>query len=129
MDAAKQSEPVIRFRNYTPQSQSAPRKARETLPQPATQTEVPAAAAEVVTADAADAAGGGESRRALPIDPVKKELMEYAGHEINIIPMKPNSDLKNMVAKRLDKLQRRTQIAIVEMLREKMNEEDDDEGA
>lgn len=47
---------------------------------------------------------------------------------LNIAPRKPNWDLKRDVAKKMEKLDRMTQKAIVELLREKIaNQEDDDE--
>ena len=47
--------------------------------------------------------------------------------ELNIVPKKPNWDLKSQVAAKVEKLARRTQRAVVEMLREKMAEEGDGE--
>ena len=43
-----------------------------------------------------------------------------------IAPKKPNWDLKNQVADRLERLQRRTQRAIVDLLREKIAKENDE---
>ena len=43
-----------------------------------------------------------------------------------IAPKKPNWDLKNQVAERLEKLQRRTQRAIVDLLREKIAKENEE---
>jgi len=59
---------------------------------------------------------------------IKQELESLKSEELNIVPKKPNHDLKNMVQARLDKLKRRTQKAIVEILREKiMNEDGEDD--
>jgi len=52
---------------------------------------------------------------------------------LNIAPRKPNWDLKRDVAKKMEKLNRRTQLAIVELLKERIEREaaeasDDEEG-
>jgi hypothetical protein len=59
---------------------------------------------------------------------IKRELRQFmndAGEQVNIVPKKANWDLKNQVEGRLEKLQRRTQRAIVDMLRQKMSEMDE----
>ena len=59
---------------------------------------------------------------------------EHGGSELlNIAPRKPNWDLKRDVAKKMEKLNRRTQLAIVELIRERIAAEaqegsDDGEG-
>ena len=45
---------------------------------------------------------------------------------INIVPKKANYDLKMQIQDKLDKLKRKTQRAIVDMLREKINEQKDE---
>ena len=63
------------------------------------------------------------------LDPIKRELLEYQDQDdFNIIPKKANWDLKNMVAKKLEKLNRRTQLAIVEILRKKIKNEEEEDG-
>ncbi|XP_065052563.1 coiled-coil domain-containing protein 12-like [Rhopilema esculentum] len=44
----------------------------------------------------------------------------------NLAPRKPDWDLKRDVAKKLEKLQRRTQRAIVELIKERLSEGDED---
>lgn len=56
-------------------------------------------------------------------DIIAKELRELSSDEINIVPKKPNWDLKQQVAGKLDKLRRRTQRAVVDILREKVAKE------
>eukprot|EP01041_Mallomonas_annulata_P007124 gene7124-14492_t len=51
------------------------------------------------------------------------ELEKNKTEELNIVPKKPNWDLKNQISKSLEKLQRRTQRAIVEILQEKLEDE------
>lgn len=51
----------------------------------------------------------------------KEATKENGGADINIIPKKINWDLKAGIQKKLDKLKKRTQRAIVEMLREKFS--------
>lgn len=57
---------------------------------------------------------------------IQKELEQFKTEELNVVPKKPNWDLKSQVEGRLEKLKRRTQRAIVEMLREKMAKEAED---
>lgn len=59
-------------------------------------------------------------------DVIKEELAKLQSNEINIVPKKANYDLKMQIQDKLDKLKRRTQRAIVEMLREKINEQRDE---
>lgn len=47
--------------------------------------------------------------------------------EINIVPKKVNSDLKSQIDDKMAKLNRRTQLAIVEILREKLSKEEDND--
>ena len=68
------------------------------------------------------------------LDILTRELALNATDELNIVPKKPNWDLKNQISKSLEKLQRRTQKSIVEILQAKLDneqntdveEEDDD---
>ena len=53
-------------------------------------------------------------------DFIKSELAQLQMEEINIVPKHPNFDLKQGIQQRLDKLKRRTQRSIVEMLRAKI---------
>lgn len=64
-------------------------------------------------------------------DHVREELdNEHRGVEIeqldftNLAPRKPDWDLKRDIAPRLEKLERRTQRAIAELIRERLREED-----
>ncbi len=54
-----------------------------------------------------------------------QELDKYDGNTLNVVPKVSNWDLKSMYAKKLDKLNRRTQRAIVDILREKLQNEED----
>mgnify|MGYP003388308152 CR=1 FL=1 len=72
----------------------------------------------------------------LPInDILKRELDELTSQKLDennemklIMPKKPNWDLKNQVNERMEKLNRRTQRAIVDILRAKLiaNEDEDE---
>ena len=112
-DVPPPSKPIIRFRNYQPQPSTV-------------QVEKPSPAKTEVVDDVVPQ----ESEPVHPsqplIDPIKKELQVYAQNDdaLNIVPRKANWDLKNMVAKKLEKLERRTQLAIVDILREKLNAEE-----
>jgi coiled-coil domain-containing protein 12 len=63
-------------------------------------------------------------------DPIQKELMDVASKigvtELNIIPKKINSDLKRHAEFKIEKLRKRTQRAIVEILREKLQDTKDE---
>ncbi len=59
-------------------------------------------------------------------DIIKDELAKLQSNEINIVPKKANYDLKMQIQDKLDKLKRKTQRAIVDMLREKINEQKDE---
>lgn len=60
-------------------------------------------------------------------DIIKLELQKFNDDELNIMPKKPNWDLKVQVEGKLQKLKNRTQKAIVEILREKLAAEQNDE--
>jgi coiled-coil domain-containing protein 12 len=60
-------------------------------------------------------------------DVIKLELQKFQDNELNIMPKKPNWDLKVQVEGKLQKLKNRTQKAIVEILREKLAEENNEE--
>jgi coiled-coil domain-containing protein 12 len=71
----------------------------------------------------------GLQAKVVEMDAIKRELALLKSDEINIVPKKANYDLKKQVEARLEKLKRRTQKAIVEMLREKiaLNNDSDQE--
>ena len=126
-------KPVIKFRNYTPQNvavpSSAPSKPQtEALSEDSKPTASLESQPKVI--NRVEEPPEKEATQSFErLDPIKRELLDYQDQdEINIIPKKANWDLKNMVAKKIEKLNRRTQLAIVEMLREKMKNEEEDDG-
>jgi coiled-coil domain-containing protein 12 len=58
---------------------------------------------------------------------IKRELAQYNDEELNIVPKKPNWDLKSQIEEKMNKLKRKTQKAIVEILREKLAERSEDD--
>ena len=61
-------------------------------------------------------------------DIIKNELRQFEEEEeLNILPKNNNWDLKKQLEPKLEKLRRRTQRAIVDLLREKIAEEGDSE--
>lgn len=58
---------------------------------------------------------------------LEEELEKINSDEINLVPKKINADLKQQIAPKLEKLKRRTQKAIVDILREKLSMEAIDE--
>ena len=59
-------------------------------------------------------------------DIIKEELSKINSNELNIVPQKANWDLKNGISDKLDKLKKRTQRSIVDLLRDKITEENND---
>ena len=60
-------------------------------------------------------------------DIIKEELSKLSSEELNIVPQKVNWDLKNSINDKITKLKKRTQKAIVDILREKINQDNNDE--
>lgn len=59
---------------------------------------------------------------------LQKELRMHESEELNILPKSTNWDIKKAFEPKLEKLRRRTQRAIVDFLREKLNSATDSEG-
>lgn len=57
-------------------------------------------------------------------DIIQKELEVFTDEQRNIVPKKVNWDLKEQVSEKIEKLKRRTQRSIVEILREKLDNEE-----
>jgi len=55
-------------------------------------------------------------------DVIRRELALLSTNDINVVPKKINHDLKSQVESRLEKLRKRTQRAIVEIIREKISQ-------
>ena len=112
IDLAAAKKRAITFRNYKPYDSSLLSKAvalRATLSEAAVM--VQKVAAVVASTE----------------DILQAELaLVSQDDELNIVPKKPNWDLKSQVAAKMDKLARRTQRAVVEILREKMAAEDEE---
>lgn len=109
-------EIVVKFRNYRPQD-----SALQTKKRPHTDQEEGAdGAAENAAPTDNKPAKNRKVEEEQEQDVISRELRELASDEINIVPKKPNWDLKQQVNAKLDKLRRRTQRAIVEVLREKV---------
>lgn len=96
----------MRFRNYQPYDQSLAAVSVE---------HVPTAGGAVEKAPAV------EEKK----DVIQQELQAMKTDEVNpiLVPKKLNHDLHSMVEGRLERLKRRTQRAIVEILREKLSQE------
>lgn len=108
-DAAHTAEKKIKFRNYQPYDNTLKKNMRT----------------EEVKAEQEDHATpvSGE----VETDVIKRELKQFQDNELNIMPKKPNWDLKVQVEGKLLKLKNRTQKAIVEILREKLANDSGDE--
>mmetsp|Transcript_5268 Transcript_5268/g.5409 ORF Transcript_5268/g.5409 Transcript_5268/m.5409 type:complete len:129 (-) Transcript_5268:84-470(-) len=110
---------VIKFRNYVPQdlpSSKTPSKKRELQTDTSNESGKKSRDSEIL-------ADRDDQSREVVVDILKRELELNSSEELKIVPKKPNWDLKQQIEKSLQKLQRRTQKAIVEILQEKLDEE------
>lgn len=107
--AGAEKDTVIRFRNYKPYDSSLVAKEDELLCKITKDIDAPMATKKDET------------------DVIKKELAQYSEEELNIVPKKANWDLKCQIEGKLIKLKRKTQRAIVDIMREKLAEKSDDE--
>lgn len=103
-DTEKKSK--IKFRNYQPRDVSLVKKQKS--------EEETAVVAENTEAEKP------ETDKQKPVDVILAELEECATTELNILPKNNNWDLKQILAPKMEKLQKRTQRAIVDILREKL---------
>jgi coiled-coil domain-containing protein 12 len=127
--ATEATKPVIRFRNYKPHDATLRKeKVVDTEPPSSSSSSINAndVASTAVVATATFAAPAvvpevpNSKRKREVVDVIKKELAQHTEEELNIIPKKPNWDLKCQVEDRIQKLKRKTQRAIVDILREKL---------
>lgn len=105
----EEKDSVIRFRNYRPYDSSLTVKEQEVD--------------TIVLKDTGLVAKTNRDET----DVIKLELAQYTEEELNIVPKKANWDLKSQIEGRLNKLKRKTQRAIVDILREKLAERSDGE--
>jgi coiled-coil domain-containing protein 12 len=98
-------EKKLKFRNYQPYDNTL--KQAIIVPASNTATEEPGVPVET--------------------NPIKLELEQIKSDELNIMPKKPNWDLKVQVEAKMQKLKNRTQKAIVEILREKLAKESNED--
>ena len=108
-EAGKETEPAIRFKNYKPYDSSLVVKVVEKSSEIVENNDAPVESKKEET------------------DIIKRELAQYNEEELNIVPKKANWDLKSQIEGRMNKLKRKTQRAIVDILREKLAEKSDDE--
>jgi len=104
------AEKKLKFRNYQPYDTSLKKLVKET---------------EVKENSSVNLATPVDGR--VEMDVIKLELQKFQDEELNIMPKKPNWDLKVQVEGKLEKLKNRTQKAIVEILREKLAAEANEE--
>lgn len=104
-----EKDQVIRFKNYKPYDSSLTVKGPVASEESQNSTEVTTSATRPET------------------DIIKIELAQYNEEELNVVPKKANWDLKSQIDEKLNRLKRKTQRAIVDILREKLAERSDDE--
>lgn len=107
--AGGEKDQVIRFRNYKPYDSSLVVKEDDLLSDTTKDIKAPVATRKDET------------------DVIKMELAQYNEEELNIVPKKANWDLKCQIEGKLLKLKRKTQRAIVDIMREKLAEKSDDD--
>ena len=100
---------IIRFKNYKPYDSSLTVKEAVVREDTLIAVEVPSSLTRPET------------------DLIKIELAQYNEEELNVVPKKANWDLKSQIDEKLNRLKRKTQRAIVDILREKLAERSDDE--
>ena len=124
----------IKFRNYQPydatlKEDKTSEESKKVSSSSSSSSTAAIASAIVATTGAAKGSVGGKGKE---VDIIKLELAKHSTQELNVVPKKPNWDLKSQVSGKLEKLRKRTQRAIVEILREKITSEtaaDGDVGA
>ena len=116
------TKPVIRFRNYVPHDATLKEKKEDKDPeQSTTDTAAPTSSSSSSEPPAAASVNTTNSKRKREeVDVIKQELALHTDEDLNIVPKKPNWDLKSQVEDRIQKLNRRTQRAVVDLLREKL---------
>lgn len=114
-DSEQPSAPALKFRNYTPTETSNPEAANDDQPSAkrtkhTKQAEEKSALEKALEEENRDDKGVGE-RQGVEVDP------------LTVAPKKINWDLKRDIQPKLDKLERRTQKAIVALLKERLEKE------
>lgn len=114
----EETKPKIRFRNYKPYDQSL-------LPKIESEPNIS------IVSNTENAADVSKSKSSTIVsDPIQQELQELeakiGSSELNIVPKKVNWDLKRHCEAKVEKLRKRTQRAIVDLLREKLLEAKDE---
>ena len=138
-DGSVAAKPVISFRNYVPKDASLDKAATSSSND--TNENQPAAAKRQKTTTSNNTTQNSEEpKSALEIALAKtdRESREAAGHNVGeaggwskVIPIstkKVNWDLKRGIEQKMERLERRTQKAIVELLRERLEQEARDGG-
>jgi coiled-coil domain-containing protein 12 len=114
----QEQQKAIRFRNYQPRDAALAKTASERV-------------SEAVSnggSGSGSGSGSGEEQVIADSDIIKNALRECTSEgvseELNLLPRSNNWDLKQQLEPKLEKLKRRTQRAIVELLREKLAAEE-----
>mmetsp|Transcript_30465 Transcript_30465/g.97210 ORF Transcript_30465/g.97210 Transcript_30465/m.97210 type:complete len:156 (-) Transcript_30465:52-519(-) len=111
----------LRFRNYRPRDEKL-RELFEKTPRAILYLDLEEVAAAPLSEDQQKAV---EALTAIQRE-LKEQLARQDPNAVNIAPKKATWDLKRDIEKKLKKLERRTQRAIVEILRAKMAEEEEE---
>jgi coiled-coil domain-containing protein 12 len=126
-ETVPQTKPKIQFRNYKPYDQTLLKKTSGVE----SNTNVDPSIVKPTKLDppSIDKSASVSDRKTL--DPIQEELKKVESQlgtkELNIIPQKANWDLKRHAEFKIEKLRKRTQRAIVEILREKLQDCNEEE--
>eukprot|EP00752_Nemacystus_decipiens_P003382 g3129.t1 len=129
----KAANKSIKFRNYRPQDAAIKQQALESkgggdaISGATTPSVIAGKGNRTAQEEEEEEEDGTGKRKVTPPSLIQQELKRQKEtqdeEELNIAPKKANWDLKRDVEKKLEKLNRRTQRAIVEIIRERMAEE------
>ncbi len=113
--AAAPEEPVIKFRNYAPRDEKIVHEKVRFL-SISSETNTPRLTFDHSTLQV-------EAAKAPEFEEVEVDLDAVIGHAaeeviVNVAPKKANWDLRRDIAPKLAKLERRTQLAMIELMRE-----------
>lgn len=134
MDDVNATKPAITFRNYVPKDSSLDKCAATSANNDADENHQAASKRQkTTTSNIQNKSEEPKSALEIALAKTDRESREAAGHNIGeaggwskVIPIstkKVNWDLKRGVQQKMDRLERRTQKAIVELLRERLEQE------
>ena len=133
MDDVNATKPAITFRNYVPKDSSLDKCAATSANNDTDETQPAAPKRQKTTTSNSQNSEEPKSALELALAKTDRESREAAGHNVGeaggwskVVPIstkKVNWDLKRGIEQKMERLERRTQKAIVELLRERLEQE------